>query len=274
MLYEWWERYRRIAIAAAVILFVGISIWLYHAQQAGTTANLPLQEAFASVGDGQSASGETSASVEPPSTAGTQQHLSDPPGAVGAVPAPRQDVAHQGQPRDTGAPPLFVDVKGKVKQPGLYQFEAGARVADAIARAGGPAPDADVEQINLAEPLTDGSAVLVPAKGSPASPCGQAAAHSAIVETVGTGSSLGSAAAGSSTGASGGGKAGGAQPVNLNTASLEELMTLPGIGEARAKAILAYRTENGAFRSPEELKRISGIGDKMYQRLKDHIRVR
>jgi competence protein ComEA len=265
MLYEWWERYRRIAIAAAVILFAGISVWLYGEQQAGSTAELPLREVAAAAEDKPSPpAGETRPSGEP-DAAGDERSL-------------QQDAVELGRPPDTGAPPLFVDVKGKVKQPGLYRFEAGARVADAIARAGGAAPDADVERINLAEPLTDGSAVVVPAKGSPASPCGQTAALSAIAGagagSVGADSPGGSLAAGSSTGVSGSGKAGGAQPVNLNTAGLEELMTLPGIGEARAKAILAYRTENGAFRSPEELKRISGIGDKLYQRLKDLVRVR
>jgi competence protein ComEA len=275
MLYEWWERYRRIAIAAAVILFAGISVWLYGEQQAGTTAELPLREAAAAAED------ETSSPDEPSPPVG-EKRSSGEPDAVGDERSLRQDAVEHERPPKSGASPLFVDVKGKVKQPGLYRFEAGARVADAIAQAGGAAPDADLEGINLAEPLTDGSAIVVPAKGKPATPCCQPAPLSAIAGSgagagsgsVGAGSPGVSLGAGISNGVAGSGKGVGAQTVNLNTAGLEELMTLPGIGESRAKAILAYRTENGAFRSPEELKRISGIGDKLYQRLKDHVRIR
>lgn len=136
-------------------------------------------------------------------------------------------------------------------------------MADAIEKAGGTLPDGDVERINLAEKLTDGSAILIPVKGA-ASACSQqdvASAVSPSASASASGSSSGSASPSAVNG------------VNVNTATLEELMTLPGVGESRAKAILEYRTKKGGFRSPDELKQISGIGAKIYERMKDQIRI-
>lgn len=233
MLFEWWERYRRIILSAGTLLFIGSSIWLYLIQQSDAASGLPLETpAFAA--QKSPASEESQPSKKPPAE---QKE-------------PKQEPVY-----------LWVDVKGKVKKPGLYHFEQGKRVADAIASAGGALPEADLEQINLAQTLTDGSAVVIPPKG--------------IAPGMSSASSLSSGIAGPSGMAGTSGIAGPAddKTVNINTASLEELMTLPGIGEARAKAILSYRTEKNAFRSPDELMQIGGIGEKMYARIKDLVRV-
>lgn len=233
MLLEWWERYRRFILLGGALLFFGSSIWLYRAEQPSEKTQLPLETpAFAT------------AQLPAPSEPDTERM----PGQAGA-PFEKKNV------RESTDAILFVDVKGRVVKPGLYRFDAGMRVADAITKAGGSLPDADLEQINLAEPLADGSAVVIPAKGSDI-PGQQAQPLPASATRAGSG--------GQDSGPN----------INLNTATADELTTLPGIGQARAKSIISYRTEKGGFRSVEELKEIEGIGDKMFERIKDQIRVR
>ena len=119
------------------------------------------------------------------------------------------------------AAPILVDVAGWVRRPGVYEFVSGARVIDAIEAAGGARPGAELQALNLAAPLADGTQILVLLQG--ATP----------VSAVGSGSV--------------GGVAGGL--VNVNTATAAELESLPGIGEVTAQAIIDYRTENGPFAS-------------------------
>jgi len=130
-------------------------------------------------------------------------------------------------------PQLVVDVAGAVHRPGLYRLPQGARIADALARAGGATAKAAVDGVNLAAPLADGEQVIVP------------------LRTAEGGAAV--APAGSSPGASSG-------PVSLSTATAEQLDALPGIGPVTAEKIVDYRTEHGAFHSVEELDAISGIG--------------
>jgi len=125
---------------------------------------------------------------------------------------------------------LLVHVVGAVRTPGLYRLDEGSRVDDAIRAAGGPKPKAALDAVNLAAPVADGQQVIVPVRGR------------------------GTAAAGA---ASSGATAG---PVHLNTATLEELDTLPGIGPVTAQKILDYRDEHGAFAAVDELDAVSGIG--------------
>lgn len=125
---------------------------------------------------------------------------------------------------------LVVDVAGAVRRPGLVRLPEGARVADAIAHAGGLTRHAERSGVNLAAPVADGQQVLVPARGA--------------------------AAAG--VGAIGGASAGG--PVSLSVASAEQLDALPGVGPVTAQKIVDYRTAHGAFRSVDELDAIAGIG--------------
>jgi competence protein ComEA len=138
---------------------------------------------------------------------------------------------------------LVVDVVGAVRQPGLYRLSQGARIADAVARAGGAKRSADLAAINLAASLADGEQVVVPERA----PTG-----------VGV---RGPPGAGSTAGAAQG-------PVHLNTATLEQLDTLPGVGPATAQKILDYRTEHGAFSSVDELDAVPGIGPKRLEDLR------
>jgi competence protein ComEA len=146
----------------------------------------------------------------------------------------------------TGLPSgrVVVDVVGAVRRPGLYRLEQGSRIADAVARAGGATHKADVAMINLAAPLADGEQVVVPKRGS-----------------VGA----------SASAAAGGGSAPGvpAGPVHLNTATLEQLDSLPGIGPVTAQKILDYRQEHGAFGSVDELDAVPGIGPARMDTLRD-----
>jgi competence protein ComEA len=139
-----------------------------------------------------------------------------------------------------------VHVAGAVRRPGVYRLGAGARVKDAVRRAGGPTPKADVNAINLAAVLQDGVQVVVPAKLS--------------VGVVAT--------AAVPTGAPG---APPAAPVNLNTATAEQLDTLDGVGPSTAQKILDYRKEHGGFRSVEDLGQVSGIGPKRMEALRGKV---
>jgi competence protein ComEA len=119
-----------------------------------------------------------------------------------------------------------VYVAGAVRRPGLYRLREGSRVADALARAGGPARTAQLELVNLAARVADGEQIVVPRKGAVA------------------------AATGSSP----------SGPVHLNTATLEQLDALPGVGPVTAQKILDYRQAHGAFSSVDELDAVPGIG--------------
>ncbi len=138
------------------------------------------------------------------------------------------------------APQLVVDVVGAVRSPGLYRLAEGSRVADAVARAGGPTARAFLEGINLAAPLADGLQVIVPRRGEV-----------------------------SVAAAPGGGASSPAGPVHLNTATPEQLDTLPGVGPVTAEKIVAYRQEHGSFRSVDELDAIPGIGPARIEQLRD-----
>jgi len=132
--------------------------------------------------------------------------------------------------RAEAAPPVVVHVVGAVRVPGLYRLARGKRVADAVERAGGATGKADLALINLAAPVADGQQVVVPARAPP----------------------------GTAAGEGGGGEAAG--PVHLNTARLEQLDELPGVGPVTAQKILDYREKHGAFSSLRELDAIPGIG--------------
>jgi competence protein ComEA len=126
---------------------------------------------------------------------------------------------------------LVVDVAGAVRRAGLVRLSSGARVADAIARAGGFARSADHDGVNLAAPVSDGQQVVVPSR-------------------VAGGAAVGSASSGAAP----------AGPISLSAATAEQLDTLPGVGPVTAQKIVQYRTQHGAFHAVDELDAIPGIG--------------
>jgi competence protein ComEA len=152
---------------------------------------------------------------------------------------------------------LAVHVAGAVAQPGLYHLPAGSRVADALARAGGKLPRADLDRLNLAARLVDGQKILVTRRGDPLPPL-----------EITSGGGTGMAGAGGESAGVGPG-----EPIDLNTADLAALDSLPGIGPATARAILEERNRRGGFRSTRDLLRVPGIGEGRFARLKDRVRV-
>lgn len=157
------------------------------------------------------------------------------------------------------APPtpatIFVHVLGAVRRSGLYELHAGARVMDAVAAAGGLTEAADPAGINLARPVGDGEQLYVPEVGETPRPAAPAAGAASGPGTGGNTGSVPSA------------------PVNLNTATAADLETLPRIGPAMAQRILDYRAANGPFASVDDLRNISGIGDKTIQALTGKVTV-
>lgn len=149
---------------------------------------------------------------------------------------------------------IVVDVAGAVTTPGVFELEEDARVGDAIAAAGGALVDADLSRVNRAAKVSDGQQIYIPRVGEEPSESAPA-----------DGSSLGGGA--SSTG---GGDAGGVL-VNINTADEAELDELPGVGPATAQSIIEDREANGPFSTIEELMRVSGIGEKKFEKLKSAI---
>jgi competence protein ComEA len=153
----------------------------------------------------------------------------------------------------TTRPPVLVHVAGAVAHPGLVRLAAGDRVDDAVRAAGGPAPNADLDRLNLAAKVADGQRILVVLVGAPAgaevaAPAGAATAPAA--------------AGASSTG-----------PVNLNTATVEQLDRLPGIGPALAAAILRERERRGGFTDVGQLRDVRGIGEGRFADLKPLVTV-
>ncbi|MCR5717306.1 MAG: ComEA family DNA-binding protein [Lachnospiraceae bacterium] len=153
-----------------------------------------------------------------------------------------------------------VHVCGAVASPGVYELEADARAGDAVLAAGGLLADAEECAINLAAPLTDGMQLWIPTKEEAA-----AGRISGSGKNAGSQCDAGGQGNDAGTGAQNSMDADGR--ININTASREELCTLPGIGETRAESIIAYRTEHGAFQSIEEIKQVSGIKDGTYAQI-------
>ena len=159
-------------------------------------------------------------------------------GGAAATPLRVAPVRPQAAPR-SAARPIVVDVVGAVRAPGLYHLTDGARVADAVAQAGGLSRRADRSAVNLAARVADGQQVIVAARGSPGA----------------------ATAAGSGSSASG-------APVSLSAATVEQLDTLPGIGPVTAQKIVAFRQEHGPFTSVEGIDAIPGIGPARIAELK------
>ena len=145
---------------------------------------------------------------------------------------------------------IMVDVKGAVRQAGVYELPVGSRVYDAVQKAGGMTDEANSQSVNLAQKLEDEPIVYVAKNGEELAPVASASAET-----------------------TGGEKQSKDGKVNLNTATEAELQTISGIGQKRAQDIIAYREEKGKFQSVDELKNVSGIGQKTLEKLKEHVTV-
>lgn len=178
----------------------------------------------------------------PPGTGDTAAGLPRP--SPGPFPG-----AGPGGPVAVSGDPIVVDVSGKVRRPGIQQLPPGSRVADALRAAGGARTGVDLTGLNRARVLTDGEQIVVGAPPGNVSP--------------------GIAAAGGGAGGPGNGPTG---PVSLSSASAEQLETLPGVGPVLAQHIVDYRTEHGGFRTVDELREVTGIGDRRFADIQPLVR--
>lgn len=153
--------------------------------------------------------------------------------------------------------PLVVYVCGEVRKPGVYELDEGSRILDAIMAAGGYTKDAGDDYLNLACMVSDGDKVYVPSK-----------------EEIENGSAAGLDSGIQNASVTGSGNSTQGGLININTATAEELMTLPGIGASKAEKIIAYREQNGRFSAIEDIMQISGIKEGMFNKIKDRICVR
>ena len=167
---------------------------------------------------------------------------------------------------------LHIHVVGAVVRPGVVAVKPGARVADAVAAAGGLSRQADAGGINLARPVSDGEQVHVPRPGEKWTPPSDASPAGVPGPSTAAGVA-GPGVAGSTLGAGSGGGTSTTGSVNLNTADLSALDSLPGVGPVLAQRILDWRTDHGKFTSVDELGEVSGIGEKMLARLKPKVTV-
>jgi competence protein ComEA len=207
------SRSQLVAYAALAILVVALGVRFMHGQAAAPAA--------------ASGGGAGAAAGSPDGTSAVRV----------ARPAPQAAVVH---------------VAGAVRHPGVYRLPAGARVQDAVERAGGARRGGDVTAINLAAKVVDGQQVVVPARAA-----GGAAAAPAA--------GAGAGATGLATGAPSG------PPISLNSATADQLDTLDGIGPATAAKIIAWRTQHGGFRSVADLGQVPGIGPKKLAAIKDRV---
>ena len=158
-----------------------------------------------------------------------------------------------------GTGEVVIQIGGEVRNPGVYRLRSGQRIQDAIEAAGGPTVDADLEEINRAQVLEDGSHIRVPAEGDQSQ-----------LPTVTAPNSLMSPSKPRPSSSSPSNVAG---TVSINSASAEMLDTLPGVGPAIAQKIIQYRQQNGGFRTIEEIMEVSGIGEKKFAAMKEYLRL-
>lgn len=141
---------------------------------------------------------------------------------------------------------IIVHIGGEVNNPGVFSFSQGIRLIDAISVAGGETSKAALDQINLARIINDGEHIIIPSYLSPETPADYSQLNTQI-QSVGQ--------------------------VNINTAGIEELSSLAGIGRVRAEAIIEYRDNNNGFKNPKEIKNVAGIGVQTYNNIKDDIKI-
>ena len=154
---------------------------------------------------------------------------------------------------------IRVDVKGMVKKAGVYELAKDSIVNDAIKKAGGLTSKADTTNVNLSKSLTNEMVIYIPKKEEVT----KSTVNDALVDRSNSVGFIDNESSNETTNTT--------TKVNINTATLKDLITLNGIGESKAQAILEYRTKNGNFKTLEDLKKVSGIGEAAYEKIKDNI---
>jgi len=218
------------------------------------------------------AMGEEPGAATPGSTKGGTRLPGSTPGSGASAPAAGAPAAGATAAGATRAARVTVHVVGEVESPGVVTLASGARVDDALEEAGGATDEAELSGVNLARPLVDGEQVVVPGPGEAAvpGPGGAGPGGPAPAGVAPGGAAPGRVAPGAGTpGAPGTPDA----LVNLNSADLATLETLPGVGPVLAQRIIDWRTEHGGFTSVEELGEVSGVGDKTYATLAPEVTV-
>lgn len=219
--------------AVGLLALAAAGWWLLRPAPAPIESSLPLAPAAGATTDGSGASSAGAGST------------------VGAA-----------SPTTTEVPDVVVQAAGQVARPGVYRLPPGSRIDDLVDEAGGFTRKADTDRVNLAAPLVDGERVWVPATGEqqvpPVVAGGGSGDGGAAPSVGGTDSSKGATPT---------------DPVDLNSATAEELDSLPGVGPATAAAILAYRDQHGPFRSVDDLLDVRGIGDAKLEQLRPMVRV-
>ena len=193
-----------------------------------------------------------------------------------------QEPEETAEPVTTEPDLICIHVCGAVQRPGVYELQAGSRVYEAVQAAGGFAAEADQNYVNQAQELSDGIKLVIPtAEEAEAARGGEAKTQQGAEEAEQAGSKTAAAQIGivedTSLGESGGDEQGQGRDqtgrININTASEAQLCDIPGIGATRAAAIAAYRESHGAFQKPEDIMKVSGIMEGMYEKIKDSISV-
>lgn len=174
---------------------------------------------------------------------------------------------------------VFVDIKGAVNAPGVYELEEGKRIIDVINLAGGLSDNANTINLNLSKKLTDEMYVVVYTKNEIAEYKKNngntneiiCASNECVCPDTNNDACISQGGSKNSTSNNASDRIDG--KVSINTAGLDELMKLSGIGESKANAIISYRQENGSFKTIEEIKNVSGIGDAVFEKIKDDITI-
>lgn len=146
---------------------------------------------------------------------------------------------------DTGGGDIFIDIGGEINKPGVYSVSAGSRIYQVVEKAGGLTENADTYSVNMAQPVSDGEKIIIPSEVDTA--CQNQGDLPISTPSSGT--------------------------ININTADESELCDITGIGPVTASKIIDYRNKNGRFKRKEDIKNVSGIGDKTYEKIKDLIGV-
>ncbi|MFI8641350.1 helix-hairpin-helix domain-containing protein [Streptomyces chartreusis] len=230
------ERRNVVALTVVLVLAAGFAVQHFWAGRAQSVRAPEVVRAAAPYGGGEPGGEQGGEPGSAASGTGASTAGASAAGAPGSV--------------GTSAPEIVVDIGGKVREPGIHRLPAGSRVADALRAAGGVRPGTNTDTLNRARFLMDGEQVIV---GAPAAPASEG----------GTNTGVGGAAAPGAAPAA---------PVPLNTATVDQLDTLPGVGPVLAQHIIDYRTQHGGFRSVDELREVNGIGDRRFADLRNLVR--